>query len=160
MKKRSMKIDAPSVSFRFGYCGWNGRVSAVTNGNLWGRTLRLWGGMSLCPMVAGALRLWEAYFARHATALPSSDVPISPKHLANFAGCEPETSQGANLKLRRVRSWNIAGCEVRTSQGAKLEHRRVRSWDIAGCEVGTSQGAKCWSRSGGFIWSLSGCRRR
>ncbi len=32
MKKRSMKIDAPSVSFRFGYCGWNGRVSAVTNG--------------------------------------------------------------------------------------------------------------------------------
>ena len=39
-----------------------------------------------------------------ATALPSSDVSNSPKRLAHFAGCEPETSQGAKLKHRRVRS--------------------------------------------------------
>ena len=91
---------------------------------------------------------------------PQAPCELRRVRTRNFAGCEPEISQGATPKLRRVRTWNFAGCEVGTSQGAKLRHRRVRSWDIAGCEVATSQGAKCWSRSGGFLWLLPGRRRR
>ena len=59
-----------------------------------------------------------------------------PKRLANFAGCDSGTSQGANLEHRRVRSWDIAGCEVETSQGVKLRHRRVRN---VGAALGDSQ---------------------
>ena len=35
---------------------------------------------------------------------PASRWAGAPKRLENFAGCEPGTSQGVNLKHRRVRS--------------------------------------------------------
>ena len=39
---------------------------------------------------------------------PASRWAGAPKRLTNFAGCEVETSQGANLELRRVRNVGAA----------------------------------------------------